>query len=239
MCSCFVYKASSCSVCPASTVCFFKPYSSTVCAAGTGCVRTVTSDYVTGSRRTSLDCSAHSCKICACRVSFDDRQTDSSSRHDFQGSCPSDYKEGSSAECRYDCNRKSCGVPVAIDNADHMLVNPAMLEETFAYECYSGYSLEGSSVGALDTDAAMRDVETLFVDSQECWPADDGDYGPFFVRLEWYCPGSCREKDGSGGGTGGRQCFEPGRGWADNTNLDKARALLRPIKQEYGESLSY
>ena len=80
-----------------------------------------------------------------------------------------------------------------------------------------------SSVGALDTDAVMRDVEALFVDSQKCWPADDGNYGPFFVRLEWHCSGSYRVKDGGGGCAG---------------ILDKARALLRPIKEEYGESLS-
>ena len=76
----------------------------------------------------SLDCSAHSCKICACGVSFEGRQTDSSCSHDVQGSSLSGYEEGSSAECRHDCNRKSCGVPVAIDNADHTPVNPAMLE---------------------------------------------------------------------------------------------------------------
>ena len=125
----------------------FKPYSSTVCAAGTSCMRAVTSDYVTGSRRTSLDCSAHSCKICACGVSFEGRQTDSSCSHDVQGSSLSGDEEGSSAECRHDCNRKSCGVPVAIDNADHTPVNPAMLEETFTYKCHSGHSLEGSPVG--------------------------------------------------------------------------------------------
>ena len=97
---------------------------------------------------------------------------------------------------------------------------------------------EVSSVEALDTDAVMRDVEALFVDSQKCWPADDGNYGPFFYRLEWNCSGSYRGKGGSGGCAGGRQRFEPERSWADNTNLDEARALLRPVKEEYGENLS-
>ena len=75
----------SCSLCAASTFCFFafKPYSSTVCAAGTSCARTATSDYVTGSRRTGLDCSAHSCNFCLCGANLNSRQTDSSSSAPF------------------------------------------------------------------------------------------------------------------------------------------------------------
>ncbi|CAN0446315.1 unnamed protein product [Ascophyllum nodosum] len=98
---------------------------------------------------------------------------------------------------------------------------------------------DGPDFSAKTYNALRKDIVDMFTDSMDYWPADFGNYAPLMIRLTWHCAGSYRLSDGRGGCDGGRIRSNPARGWADNTNLDKALTILLPTKLKYGDAVSW
>jgi len=107
---------------------------------------------------------------------------------------------------------------------------PSPLDEGFDY---------AEAFKSLDVEALKRDIAAVMTDSQDWWPADHGHYGGLFVRMAWHAAGTYRIADGRGGAGKGMQRFAPLNSWPDNANLDKARRLLWPVKQKYGQKISW
>ncbi len=117
---------------------------------------------------------------------------------------------------------------LSVLHQDRRLCSP--VDEDFDY---------GNAFAAINYDALKQDLTDLMTDSQDWWPADFGHYGGFFVRMAWHAAGTYRTADGRGGSGSGAQRFAPLNSWPDNGNLDKARRLLWPIKQKYGNAISW
>ena len=119
-------------------------------------------------------------------------------------------------------------------------LNLKMLHQNSSLSTPMGESFDyAKAFNALDLEALKKDLHALMTDSQDWWPADYGHYGPLFIRMAWHSAGTYRTGDGRGGASSGTQRFAPLNSWPDNVNLDKARRLLWPIKQKYGNAISW
>lgn len=149
-----------------------------------------------------------------------------------EGSCPFGFDKGhkkeqvSTTKSNDDWWPNSLNLDILAQNSE--LSNP--MGESFDYE---------KAFSQLDYDQLKKDISAVLTQSQEWWPADYGNYGPLFIRMAWHSAGTYRTGDGRGGTRMGIQRFAPQNSWPDNVNLDKARRLLWPIKQKYGQQISW
>ncbi len=143
---------------------------------------------------------------------------------DSTGKCP--VAHGGGARQNRDWWPKQ--LPVDLLNQHSAKSDP--LDQAFSYR---------EAFKKLDYQALKNDLRKLMTDSQDWWPADFGNYGPQFVRMSWHAAGTYRLADGRGGGGRGQQRFAPLNSWPDNVNIDKSRRLLWPIKQKYGQAISW
>jgi len=121
---------------------------------------------------------------------------------------------------------------------DHLDLSPLRQHDVRSNPLGSDFDYP-KAFASLDLQAVKADIKKTLTTSQDWWPADYGNYGPFFIRMAWHGAGTYRVFDGRGGADGADQRFEPLNSWPDNVSLDKARRLLWPIKQKYGQSISW
>ena len=164
--------------------------------------------------------------------------TDGKGRKRGSGRCLQDGPDGIGWGEVPGCARRYCGrgnrdwwpegLDISVLHRNSALSDPMGAEFDYAREFKT-----------LDLEAVIQDLHALMTDSQDWWPADFGHYGGLMIRMAWHSAGTYRITDGRGGAGAGQQRFAPLNSWPDNANLDKARRLLWPIKQKYGEKISW